>query len=59
MPSCDNCNSFVTRDYSRVFSIEGQLHGCPQCMDSIANAGQTMLARHHANPHNPVGSSWG
>lgn len=33
MASCDNCGTFVTPDYARVFGDnDGVVHGCPECM---------------------------
>ncbi|WP_425498434.1 DUF7563 family protein [Natrinema soli] len=32
MPECDECGGFVTQDFIRVFGIEGEVHGCPNCM---------------------------
>lgn len=31
MPTCRNCDRYVTRDFVRVFGLEGELHGCPNC----------------------------
>ncbi|WP_425498442.1 DUF7563 family protein [Natrinema soli] len=32
MPECSDCGRFVTRDFIRVFGIEGEVYGCPDCM---------------------------
>lgn len=33
MASCDNCGTFVTPDYARVFGDNDDVvHGCPECM---------------------------
>ncbi|MDS0476878.1 hypothetical protein [Natrinema sp. 1APR25-10V2] len=31
MPECGACGEFVTRDFIRVFGIDGEVHGCPTC----------------------------
>lgn len=32
MATCNNCGTFVTTDYARVFGDnEGTVHGCPEC----------------------------
>ncbi|MFC4438518.1 MULTISPECIES: DUF7563 family protein [Natrialbaceae] len=31
MPSCDDCGEYVTRDFIRVFGVDGKVHGCPHC----------------------------
>lgn len=31
MPSCTECGEHVTRDYVRVFGVDGEVHGCPSC----------------------------
>jgi len=31
MPECQNCGAFVTADFVRVFSVDGELHNCPSC----------------------------
>ena len=32
MPECAECGGHVTRDYVRVFGLEGEVDGCPHCM---------------------------
>ncbi len=32
MPYCSDCDAFITRDFIRVFGIDGEVHGCPNCM---------------------------
>lgn len=32
MPECAECGKYVTQDFVRVFGIEGEVHGCPDCM---------------------------
>jgi len=41
MPECLNCGAFVTVDYARVFSLEGEdsVRVCPQCPDKIRGEG--------------------
>jgi hypothetical protein len=35
MSRCENCGSFVTGEFVRVFgSNEGQVYGCPDCTPS-------------------------
>lgn len=31
MPSCGNCGEYVTRHFVRVFGIDGEVYGCPEC----------------------------
>ncbi len=31
MPTCEECDAYVTRDFVRVFGIDGNVHGCPHC----------------------------
>ncbi|MDQ2049204.1 hypothetical protein RBH26_01775 [Natronolimnohabitans sp. A-GB9] len=31
MPTCGNCDGYVTRDFVRVFGIDGTVYGCPNC----------------------------
>ena len=31
MPTCGNCDAYVTRDFVRVFGIDGEVHACPNC----------------------------
>lgn len=39
-PECDECGSYVTRDYHRVFSDnDGELHGCLACKGRGADRG--------------------
>lgn len=38
MPHCDNCGSFVTREYVRVFgSNDGTLDSCYECGNKYSN----------------------
>ncbi|CAJ52856.1 DUF7563 family protein [Haloquadratum walsbyi] len=47
MPECQNCGSFVSRDYVRVFAPEGLNHArvCPQCEDIIREGAEVREAR--------------
>ncbi|TYL37847.1 hypothetical protein CV102_14020 [Natronococcus pandeyae] len=31
MPTCADCGEYVTRDFVRVFGVDGEVHGCPDC----------------------------
>ncbi|SEW31549.1 DUF7563 family protein [Natrinema salifodinae] len=31
MPTCGNCGAYVTRDFVRVFGVDGDIQGCPDC----------------------------
>lgn len=31
MPRCDNCGTFVSAGFHRVFSVDGVLHACTDC----------------------------
>lgn len=31
MPTCSNCGGYVTRDFVRVFGVDGAVNGCPDC----------------------------
>lgn len=31
MPTCGECDAYVTSDFIRVFGINGEVHGCPNC----------------------------
>lgn len=31
MPPCGNCGEYVTRHFVRVFGIDGEVYGCPEC----------------------------
>lgn len=34
MATCNNCDSFVTPDFARVFGDnDSSVYGCPECMD--------------------------
>lgn len=32
MPTCSDCDAYVSRDFIRVFGVDGEVHGCPNCM---------------------------
>ncbi|WP_195155970.1 DUF7563 family protein [Halococcus agarilyticus] len=46
MPYCQNCESFVTDQYARVFAPPG-IHGvrvCPQCEDKLREGAEVREA---------------
>lgn len=47
MPLCQNCESFVTNDYVRVFTPPGveQPRVCPDCPDMVRDGGDVREAR--------------
>jgi NAD-dependent SIR2 family protein deacetylase len=47
MPECQNCGSFVTTDYARVFTPNGADHPrvCPRCEDKIRDGADVREAR--------------
>ena len=47
MPECRNCESFVTRDYVRVFAPDGtdDPRVCPHCEDKLRDGGDVREAR--------------
>jgi hypothetical protein len=47
MPECDNCESFVTERYVRVFAPPDfdTVRVCPQCEDLVRDGNQTRTAR--------------
>ncbi|SEO52306.1 hypothetical protein SAMN04487948_10360 [Halogranum amylolyticum] len=47
MPECQNCGSFVTVDYVRVFAPDGldKPRVCPHCEDMIRDGGSIREAR--------------
>ena len=47
MPECQNCGSFVSRDYVRVFAPEGfkDARVCPNCEDAIREGAEVRDAR--------------
>lgn len=45
MPDCQNCGSFVTREYVRVFApedVEDGVRVCPECPDKIRDPDGTV-----------------
>lgn len=30
-PQCSNCNTTVSHQFFRVWSVDGELNGCPKC----------------------------
>lgn len=52
MPNCQNCSSFVTRAYARVFtpnSVENP-RVCPNCEDMVRDGASVRKARSPRNP---------
>ena len=47
MPECQNCGSFVTAAYARVFTPNGveEPRVCPQCEDKIRDGSDVREAR--------------
>jgi hypothetical protein len=47
MPSCQNCGSFVTAAYVRVFAPEGhdRPRVCPSCEDKVRDGAEVREAR--------------
>ncbi|MFC6724578.1 hypothetical protein ACFQE1_09365 [Halobium palmae] len=47
MPECQNCGSFVTENYVRVFAPDGMEHPrvCPRCEDKLRDGSEIREAR--------------
>jgi NAD-dependent SIR2 family protein deacetylase len=47
MPECQNCGSFVTTEYVRVFAPNGEQHPrvCPRCEDMVRDGNDVREAR--------------
>jgi NAD-dependent SIR2 family protein deacetylase len=47
MPTCQNCGSFVTEQYVRVFTPEGNEgpRVCPECEDKLRDGAEIREAR--------------
>lgn len=47
MAECNNCGSFVTEDYLRVFAPEEAdgVQACPRCEDMVRNGSSVREAR--------------
>jgi NAD-dependent SIR2 family protein deacetylase len=47
MPRCNNCESFVTDDYVRVFAPDGfdAVRVCPNCEDKLRDGADVREAR--------------
>lgn len=47
MPKCQNCDSFVTANYARVFAPDGMdaPRVCPHCVDMIRDGSEIREAR--------------
>lgn len=52
MPECQNCGSFVTAAYARVFTPPGvdNPRVCPDCEDMIREGASVRKARSPRNP---------
>lgn len=52
MPHCQNCNSFVTKDYVRVFTPKeiDEPRVCPRCEDMIRDGADVREARSPRHP---------
>lgn len=51
MPECQNCGSIVSKDYKRVFSVDGEtVRCCPQCEDRVRRNGIVVDAKGNAMP---------
>lgn len=31
MPECQECGNHVSENFIRVFGVDGEVHGCPEC----------------------------
>ncbi|WP_449405222.1 DUF7563 family protein [Haloferax marinum] len=51
MPRCQNCESFVTPAYARVFTPDGmdEPRVCPYCEDMVRDGAQVRPARSPRN----------
>jgi len=47
MPTCNNCGSFVTETYVRVFAPDGMetVRVCPNCEDKLRDGAEIREAR--------------
>ncbi|WP_425601781.1 DUF7563 family protein [Haloplanus pelagicus] len=47
MPTCENCGSFVTDAYVRVFAPDGMetVRVCPSCEDKVRDGADVRTAR--------------
>lgn len=47
MPTCQNCDSFVTTAYARVFTPDGVTNPrvCPNCEDKLRDGAEIREAR--------------
>ena len=47
MPRCDNCETFVTDNYVRVFAPQGMetVRVCPHCEDKLRDGAEVREAR--------------
>jgi len=45
-PQCQNCESFVSDDYVRVFSRDGDdVRACPRCEDLVRSGAEVRESR--------------
>lgn len=51
MPTCDNCESFVTAQYVKVFTPPDvdQPRACPRCPDKVRSGAEVRDARAERN----------
>jgi len=40
MAECQNCESFVTEKYVRVFGVDGTVERCPDCGNQYGEHGE-------------------
>jgi len=46
MPRCRNCDAYVSDDYARVLSRDGEtVRACPRCPDKVRTNGRVRDAR--------------
>lgn len=55
MPHCRDCGGYVTRDFIRVFGVDGAVSGCPNCTTyrELNNGGAAEAGEPHTEQ--PVG----
>lgn len=59
MPTCENCSSFVTERYLKVFAPDDwedkkKVRACPSCDDKVRDKGQIRDARAPTNGGRPA-----
>ena len=52
MPACDNCGSFVTEAYVRVFAPDdmGTVRVCPNCEDMVRDGAEVREVKTTGGP---------